>query len=278
MTDMGKRLRTILAAVFLIAVGLLVWTAWRSGEPVYQGKPLTFWIDQYQQHLLARRDTEQESKRDQARAAIREIGTNALPALLAMVGKKDLPLKTRLLTLIRKQSVIRLRLYNDDYYHARSSYGFAALGPAAKPAVPALIELLRDRNPRVRACAAHSLGLIGPEAEAAVPALLPLLDERNEGIPILESMGALGFIHQQPEIVIPALLQFLNGPRKDWNYATPALDALGWYRDEARFTMPVIEEYLHHPDVSKRNAALNALNKIDREAATKAARSMPKEQ
>jgi HEAT repeat protein len=213
-------------------------------------------------------------KRDEALAAIREIGTNALPALLAMVGKKDSPLKRQLLALARKQSVVSLRLYSDDHYHARSSYGFGALGPIAKPAVPALIKLLRDKNPRIRACAANSLGLIGPEAEAAIPALLPLLDERNEGLPILASMGALRSIHRRPDIVIPALLQFLNGERKDWNYATPALDALGWYRDEARFAVPIIEEYLHHPDADKRSAALNALNKIDPEAARKAASIM----
>jgi HEAT repeat protein len=259
---------------FLIAVGVLVWWAWPQKEQTYQGKPLSFWIDQYQAHLLARGDSEPALKRNQAQAAIREIGTNALPALLAMVSKKDSPLKSRLLTLARKQSFIKFRLNNDDYYHARSSYGFGALGPIAKPAVPALIELLHDKNPRVRACAAHSLGMIGPDAESAIPALLPLLDERNEGIPILESMWTLGVIHKRPEIVIPALLQFLNGERKDWNYATPALDALSWFREEARFAVPVIEEYLHDSDVSKRDAALNALNRIDPEAAAKAARSM----
>src|SRR5881396_431389 len=106
---MGKRFRTILAVAFLIAVGVLVWKVWASGEPDYQGRALTFWIDQYQEHLLARGDSEQAVKRDQARTAIREIGTNALPVLLAMVGKKDSALKTRVLALVGRQSVIKLR-------------------------------------------------------------------------------------------------------------------------------------------------------------------------
>jgi len=271
---MARRFRTILAVAFVIAVGVLSWRVWPSGEPAYQGKPLSLWMDQYQEHLLARSDPEKVLKRDQARTAMREIGTNALPALLAMVGKSDSPWKTRALALVRKQSVIKLRLYSDDHFHARSSYGFSALGATAKPAVPALIELLQDKNPRVRACAALSLGLIGPEAESAIPALLPLLDERNQGITILESMGALRSIHKRPDIVIPALLQFLNGARRDWNYAAPALEALGWYGKEAKSTVPAIEEYLDDPDINKRNAAFNALGKIDPEAATKAARSM----
>lgn len=166
---MSTRVRTTLVAVFLMAGAVFVWTVWPTSEPHHQGKPLTFWIDQYQAHLLVRGDSEQAMKRDEALAAIREIGTNALPTFLAMVGKKDSPLKRQLLALARKQSVVRLRLYSDDYYHARSSYGFAALGSIAQSAVPALIELLRDKNPRVRACAAHSLGLIGRKRKRPFP-------------------------------------------------------------------------------------------------------------
>jgi len=258
-----------------MAVALLIWVAWPAREPVYQGQPFTFWLDQYRTNFPGRGASDAASKQDEAQAAIRAIGTNALPVLLGMVGKSDLPLKTRLLTLLRKQSVIQVQVHNDDYYHARSSYGFGALGSIAKPAVPALMELLHDKNPRVRACAAHSLSLIGPEAEPAIPALLPLLDERNEGLPILASMDALGAIHKRPEIVIPALLRFLNGDRKEWNYSVPTMYAIRRYGDEAKSIVPVIEEYLHHPDADKRDAALNALNRIDPEAANKAVRSMP---
>jgi HEAT repeat protein len=46
-----------------------------------------------------------------------------------------------------------------------------ALGPAAAPAVPSLIEALGDRDRDVREAAAEALGKIGPAARAAVPAL-----------------------------------------------------------------------------------------------------------
>jgi hypothetical protein len=51
------------------------------------------------------------------------------------------------------------------------------LGPAAKPAVPKLINLLKDEAADVNA--AHSLGLIGPDAQAAVPALILAVEEHR---------------------------------------------------------------------------------------------------
>ena len=59
------------------------------------------------------------------------------------------------------------------------------MGPAAKPAVPTLLELLQNPQlastgrrwgPAHRAAVIRTLGQIGPEAEAAVPALLTLVN------------------------------------------------------------------------------------------------------
>ena len=46
----------------------------------------------------------------------------------------------------------------------------SAIGPDAKPAVPALIEALKVNG--IRKTAAVALGVIGPEAKPAVPALI----------------------------------------------------------------------------------------------------------
>ena len=45
------------------------------------------------------------------------------------------------------------------------------IGPEAKPAVPALTELLKDKEWYVRQSAAEALGNTGPEAKAATAAL-----------------------------------------------------------------------------------------------------------
>lgn len=227
-------------------------------------------MDQYQRYMLARPGTVGAGPRDEALNAIREIGTNALPTLLQMVAAKDSPLKKKFASLAARQSLVQLQFHSADYYHAKASYGFGALGPIAKPAVPSLIPLLQSRDPQVQTSAAHSLSLIGPDAESAVPALLPLLEERNDGLAILESMLALGHIHKQPELVLPRLVEFLNEPKKDWNYAGPALEAIGWYQAEAKHLVPLIEPFMDDPSSNIRDSALNALNRIDMDASIRA--------
>lgn len=52
-----------------------------------------------------------------------------------------------------------------------SARTLAEIGPAAKAAVPALVERLQDERSWIRSSAAHGLGGIGPEAAVAIPAL-----------------------------------------------------------------------------------------------------------
>jgi len=64
-----------------------------------------------------------------------------------------------------------------------AAYEISGLGPAAAPAVPALIEALDDSEPSVRFPVTVALGEIGPAAAAAVPKLKQIMDEdRNDEI------------------------------------------------------------------------------------------------
>jgi HEAT repeat protein len=58
-----------------------------------------------------------------------------------------------------------------------AAYEIAGLGPAAAPAVPALIEALDDPVAAVRFPATVALLEIGPAAKAAVPRLKQMMDE-----------------------------------------------------------------------------------------------------
>jgi HEAT repeat protein len=58
----------------------------------------------------------------------------------------------------------------------RAIFDVGRVGPEARDAVPALIEiLLSEEEEYVRQAAAHSLGRIGPDARAAIPALTKAL-------------------------------------------------------------------------------------------------------
>jgi HEAT repeat protein len=64
-----------------------------------------------------------------------------------------------------------------------AAYEIAGLGPAAKPAVPALIEALDDPDAAVRFPVTVALGEIGPDAAAAVPRLKQMMfEEINDEI------------------------------------------------------------------------------------------------
>src|SRR4051812_17202672 len=114
--------------VLVGALAGLAWLLFSPHQPVYQGKPLTSWMDQYQEHILANQKSADRPKRDQAEAAIRQIGTNALPTLLRMAGAKDSALKKKLIALGSKQSVIPLHFQPPNFFHAKATYGFGPLG------------------------------------------------------------------------------------------------------------------------------------------------------
>jgi HEAT repeat protein len=58
-----------------------------------------------------------------------------------------------------------------------AAYEISGMGPAAAPAVPALIVALDDPEATVRFPATVALGEIGPAAKAAVPKLKQMMEE-----------------------------------------------------------------------------------------------------
>src|SRR6516162_9938409 len=57
----------------------------------------------------------------------------------------------------------------DANVQSQGALGLSKLGPAAKDAVPSLVEALKSPSMAVRQNAALALGTIGPDAKAAVP-------------------------------------------------------------------------------------------------------------
>jgi len=89
-----------------------------------------------------------------AQQGIRGLGTNVLPALIALVRHQDTNLSRAA---------------------GMAVTGFAALGPAAAPAVGQLAECLSDPRSDVRVTAARCLSSIGESASNAAPALVGVL-------------------------------------------------------------------------------------------------------
>lgn len=133
------------AAVFVCAfVGVLAVLAWRSlfhPEPVYNGKPLSTWAEQYGSNNW--RAGGKPAARE-AQAAIRQIGTNGIPFLLNLIRSQESPLKKRLRTMVPQTWHQRLHLRDTSQEVCRTgAHGLAALGTNAACAVPELIEIAK---------------------------------------------------------------------------------------------------------------------------------------
>jgi hypothetical protein len=77
---MAKTRRILLVSSLLAILGVISWLVLRphDPEPIYKGKPLTYWRD-----CLIYRTS--DPSQGEANEAVQQIGTNALPTLLRML-------------------------------------------------------------------------------------------------------------------------------------------------------------------------------------------------
>jgi HEAT repeat protein len=78
------------------------------------------------------------------------------------------------------------------------------IGPAAKDAVPAIIEKLKDKQPRIRMEAVLTLGALGDAADTAEPQIAELLSDPNARTAATFVLGRLGKIPTEAEATIRA--------------------------------------------------------------------------
>src|SRR6266446_5539831 len=103
-----RRRLSIGRVVLLIAIlGVLVWVILRPDEPAYRGKRLSQWLDEYNRAgALDKTGTISE--------AVRAMGTNSLPYLLANIKHVDSPMKARFFALVGRQHILKLPFYGAD--------------------------------------------------------------------------------------------------------------------------------------------------------------------
>ena len=109
------------------------------------------------------------------------------------------------------------RLLNEPDFDPSTIYNLLTdLGPEATDAIPALIDVLKNKSPHAEQ-AAYTLGCIGPAARAAVPTLLDALDSGNERAQV-EAVMALGKIGPDARDALPALRDRLAQSKDDNAY------------------------------------------------------------
>src|SRR5262245_29543566 len=97
----SRPFRFILVATIAI-ISLAEWKMFAPRQPSYNGKPLSYWLSRYENRILGK-GALNSNEQQEADKAVREIGTNAIPYLLKLAGRKDSALKQRMLSICRRQ-------------------------------------------------------------------------------------------------------------------------------------------------------------------------------
>ena len=136
-----------LSVVLAVSLGWLVRKADRP-EPLYQGKPVSYWINEGFSLPLGSDD------RPPAESAFRSMGSNAVPFLIATLGKTDGPLKriyiqcySKLPAKFNRQMP---RPCSADTIRGRAILALTLIGPTAKAAIPSLLNVLTHDPDRMR--------------------------------------------------------------------------------------------------------------------------------
>ena len=115
---------------------------------------------------------------------------------------------------------------SDPLERRLASHALAQIGPAAREAVPALIEALLDRESFVRVWAAVALARVQPENPDAIPALVAGTHDAISFVRSLAAwhLGRLGPMHPGIKSAVPELRELLND--KDPSVRAEAVVAL----------------------------------------------------
>ena len=158
-----------------------------------------------------------------------------------------------------------------------AGYRLEKLGPAARPALPALIRAIEDSDKQVWSNALAAIAAIGPDAAEAIPQLVDALDsrkgtdyrQRDKSQKLMRAAHALARIGDAAR---PALIGALKAD--DTGLRLGAAKALGGMGAHASDAIPALIENLGHADEDLRNEVIGTLGLIGGDAVAPLAKSL----
>jgi hypothetical protein len=292
---MNARSRLVLLGLpFAILIAVILWVAHPTmalrNEPVYQGKPLSYWVTRVGQI------EEFHGAPEDAVAAIRSIGPKAVPFLLEWMPHR----KPQRPVLVEQFS----QWFSRWFFHPTSKQGpswdcveiaWWALGADGRSAIPTLARIINAPQRTlddysVWTESAKAISYLGPDAiipmltvatnmhgqhelwellhnfqnlgtngAPAVPALIHWANDPDywlrDGV-----VSALGGIGQRPDLAVPILLTALQDTnsmvRRD------AAEALGTFANDSEALVPELVKTLNGSDWEARGGALTGLGRV----------------
>ena len=144
----------------------------------------------------------------------------------------------------------------------RAAEILGGMGPAAEPAIPVLMQGLKDEDPHVRAVVAMALPAAGAPAGEAVPALTELLDTDIR----LAASRALSEYGPQAQPALEKLVGILSDKGFDSEIRWNAARTLGKLRTAGLDALPVLVEHLQDGEPTVREHAAEAIGDLGPEA------------
>jgi HEAT repeat protein len=203
--------KSIFLALGLLALGgagAILSAIHKPAELSYQGRSLQDWC-------LRLDASNEQSDQDKAAAAIKEIGSQAIPELIRLLDTQE-PAMRKFAFSFSKYFTASSRRTLSKYagsptasrVRGTAARALGCLGPVAKPAIPQLIKALHDPDRQVRLDAAGALGWIGPDATSS---LILCLNDQDSNVRHVAVFG-LGRIGPGAVAAVPALSRMLHDP------------------------------------------------------------------
>lgn len=175
-------------AALLVAVSILLLS---EKESSYRGKSLSEWLE------AIPFEPPHDPPVPEAQAAVRAIGTNALPFLLEWVVERDSSLRQALIRFDNSQNVLNLNLKPAERKAQEAIAGFMALAEIAEPAVNYLVPIAKDTN---RVVSSHVCEILPYLGRKGIEASLQMLSNSND------------FLRRQ--IVFSLARPYIGGPNR----------------------------------------------------------------
>ena len=260
----------IIAAVLAILLLVAFFTALVGPKvPVYQGRDLYAWIDALQKARQSYGDPESWRKIEAANNAIRGIGTNALPFVMADIWA-GVTIKVRVVNwLAPRATLLKLQPIKVEDRWRRAISGLEVLGPIAKNCLPELIALTQKRVGYTE----DALMAVGPDALPAFTNLLANSKYPQTGNLIgamANSVYANRIKPEQAAVTLPYLVQVFRS--SDMHGGWYAAQAFGAIHQEPDLCVPLLVDGLTNPTPSFRAACARSLGTFGAAAASHATR------
>jgi HEAT repeat protein len=286
----NRRLYLGILAILLAGVSVAMVLVLRSvREPALEGRLLSEWLTD-----LRSQNTETRSN---ATAALRQLGPQAVPFLLADLNRNDSFLKARTIELLNMIPSFRTRLMSESQRHQRSisvlrqlkphtkeviaalnahllntNSGIAALNalipvgerePISAESVESLTIALRSADVRVRRTAAAQMERLPRNNPAAVAALQRSLGDSDKSVQLQVAL-ALTRISTSSSVVVPACVKLFENHS---GFERTAIDGCVLFETQAAPAIPMLIKAAQGEDNEVRRRAVYALGRVHSDGA-----------